>query len=35
MNNALNEITKAQVTPKVNQKMNEKLFRREEDFLIR
>lgn len=35
MNNALNEINKTQGIPKTNKNMNEKLFKKEEDFLVR
>ena len=35
MNNALNEIHKTKSVPKTNKNMNEKLFKREEDFLVR
>lgn len=35
MNNALNEISKAQGIPKTNKNVNQKLFKKEEDFLER
>lgn len=35
MNNALNEINEAQGIPKINKQKNEKLFKKESDFLKR
>ena len=35
MDNALEEINKAQGVPQTNKKVNEKLFKKEQDFLER
>lgn len=35
MNNALGEINQAQGIPKTNKEVNEKIFKKEPDFLLR